>query len=567
MCFVDNKVYLFGGKSHDKRLNDLWFLDIEKFTWKKVKTFGIPPSPRYGHIMISMAGDIFVFGGYSPNFSKPEESFPKDVFRFRSLTSEWSLEKRELDYVPKTPEGRMNFSCILSSTGRAFLFGGITAEKEGLVRINDFWTFEVEALDNSKRATFGSFIVKKPIISELLYGDLYNVIHEKRQGEFILRRLKTIESNVDIVMQEIEQFKKLTHENLQPIDSTFLDKRYGDCSLIILRNKTNGGTLEEYMKQNKKKFNEMDILKLAIQVVKGVDFLHSNSITHRDLKLNTILIEVVDKLPVVKISEYGFSSLHLTHNDVPEYIDQSTNEIDIWYLGFILYYIFYFDHLSFNQKNPGETIKEIQRSIVDRNYKFGDQYIKLIIQCFQVTMRQLTTESLIESLEKVSTSLIELNEPFVKPDFDDDIVSASLFIQSKQKKIEIIEEVETDGFDENDLFSQISSSSILTNLGSNTKLNSFKDFKDREKMKYNSPTISPLYKKSIFQSMPTDPIEVPTFKKYDGSPTVIKKEGSLNLIQKEGSSNSIKKEEKVETPKRSRNRETILKTPERRQTN
>lgn len=413
-------------------MNDLWVLDLDILTWKKLKTFGIPPSPRYGHVSISFNNDLLLFGGYSPDFSKPEESFQNEIYRFRVLTSEWCLEKKELDYIPKTPSGRMNLTCISPTKGIGFIFGGLAIKKDGLGRLNDFWSFEVEEIHTSKRATFGSFIVKKPINSEM-YGDLYLVQHETKSEEYMLRRLKTNESKIGEIIKEVEKYKLLSHKNLQPIESYFLDKRYGDCSLIIIRSLTSGGDLESYMKNNKRLVNELDILKLAIGITKGIEYMHSNSMIHKDLNVDSIVIEMEDNYPVPKISEFGFQCLKLKNTTIPMFINEDSTDIDLWGLGLVLYFLFYFEPFFLKHSAINESIEEIEKNIKDRNYKFSDQYSQIIIECLQLNSLKASSKEILEKLLDIEKILIELNE-FLKPEFEDDIISASTLFQKGYKQ-------------------------------------------------------------------------------------------------------------------------------------
>lgn len=48
-CFDpdNNRLIIFGGRTAErKRLNDVWFLDLDTFQWHRPNTDGSPPTPR-----------------------------------------------------------------------------------------------------------------------------------------------------------------------------------------------------------------------------------------------------------------------------------------------------------------------------------------------------------------------------------------------------------------------------------------------------------------------------------------------------------------------------------------
>lgn len=58
-------IYIFGGDDGKKMLNDLLMYKIDKKTWDRVFTWGIPPTPRYHHSAVVNRDSMFIFGGYT----------------------------------------------------------------------------------------------------------------------------------------------------------------------------------------------------------------------------------------------------------------------------------------------------------------------------------------------------------------------------------------------------------------------------------------------------------------------------------------------------------------------
>lgn len=52
-----------------------------------------------------------------------------------------------------------------------------------------------------------------------------------------------------------------------------------------------GGSLYEYLHKNHKIFMVRELVKFAIDVYKGMEYLHNSSIIHRDLKTANLLLD------------------------------------------------------------------------------------------------------------------------------------------------------------------------------------------------------------------------------------------------------------------------------------
>eukprot|EP00356_Strombidium_inclinatum_P012643 CAMPEP_0170489120 /NCGR_PEP_ID=MMETSP0208-20121228/7516_1 /TAXON_ID=197538 /ORGANISM="Strombidium inclinatum, Strain S3" /LENGTH=283 /DNA_ID=CAMNT_0010763901 /DNA_START=146 /DNA_END=997 /DNA_ORIENTATION=- len=124
--------------------------------------------------------------------------------------------------------------------------------------------------------------------------------------------------------------------------------------------------------ENKKFFNETDIQRIMRDLIIGLEFLHSHSIVHRDIKPQNIMLDENGK---AKFADFGASKILEGEDDMlkdtsgtflflsPECCDPAVKEYsskkaDIWALGVSLY------ALTFN-KLPfwGETEKEMLECI------------------------------------------------------------------------------------------------------------------------------------------------------------------------------------------------------------
>ncbi|OHS98062.1 hypothetical protein TRFO_35592 [Tritrichomonas foetus] len=135
--------------------------------------------------------------------------------------------------------------------------------------------------------------------------------------------------------------------------------------MCILMEYVNGITLLEYA-NNFGPLNEIEIQKIAGQLVIALEVLHSRNIIHRDLKCENILI---DSYGNVRLIDFGFSCesshLHSTTCGSPAYIapeiilkENYTNSVDVWSLGIVLYAISY-GYLPFEDQSLSKLLQMI----------------------------------------------------------------------------------------------------------------------------------------------------------------------------------------------------------------
>ncbi|TPX32893.1 hypothetical protein SmJEL517_g04049 [Synchytrium microbalum] len=108
-----------------------------------------------------------------------------------------------------------------------------------------------------------------------------------------------------------------------------------------------GGQLLDYIIGHGK-LKEKNARRFVRQIVSAVDYCHQNSIVHRDLKIENVLI---DKLGNIKLIDFGLSNLYSPGSQLqtfcgslyfaaPELLNARAYtgpEVDIWSLGIILY--------------------------------------------------------------------------------------------------------------------------------------------------------------------------------------------------------------------------------------
>lgn len=137
--------------------------------------------------------------------------------------------------------------------------------------------------------------------------------HGSFNKKFILKQIQLTEKNLNQVQNQIYKINLLNHNNLmQFYQSIFISKR-----LYILCEYQYNGNLSLYINQQEKMkrlhFPENLILQWLLQILNGLQYLHSNSILHTNLKCDNILFT---KNNLIKLTDFGYNYLlrKIDHN-------------------------------------------------------------------------------------------------------------------------------------------------------------------------------------------------------------------------------------------------------------
>ena len=207
------------------------------------------------------------------------------------------------------------------------------------------------------------------------------------------------EENKKQIYNEAVIMKKLFHPNVISFKDVFKDTKL-DYFYIVMEY-ADDGDLNKKIRQQKQKiskekyFPEEKILKYFYQICKGIEYIHSKNVIHRDIKSQNIFLT---KNGTIKIGDFGIAkALTKTNSNAmtvigtpyyfsPEIINGEpyNYKTDIWSLGVVLYEMCSLK-LPFDSNNIAQLSIKILRGNYDPiPYKYSKEMHNLIRRMLNV---------------------------------------------------------------------------------------------------------------------------------------------------------------------------------------
>ncbi|KAI8536931.1 hypothetical protein RHMOL_Rhmol10G0295000 [Rhododendron molle] len=152
---------------------------------------------------------------------------------------------------------------------------------------SDVWEIDASLLKFANKVGSGSF------------GDLYKGTYCSQ--EVAIKVLKADLLNKDMLTefaQEVFIMRKIRHKNVVQ----FIGACTRPPNLCILTEFMSRGSVYNFLHKQRGAFKFPALLKVALDVSKGMNYLHQNNIIHRDLKTANLLM---DEHEVVKVADFG----------------------------------------------------------------------------------------------------------------------------------------------------------------------------------------------------------------------------------------------------------------------
>lgn len=170
---------------------------------------------------------------------------------------------------------------------------------------------------------------------------------------------------VQRVTNEVEIHCRLKHPSVLELYNYFEDSNYVYLVLEMCHN----GEMSRYLKDRKISFSEDEARHFMHQIVKGMLYLHTHGILHRDLTLSNLLLTSNMN---IKIADFGLATQlklpnekHFTMCGTPNYISPEVAtrsahglESDVWSLG-CMFYAFLMGHPPFDTATVKNTLSKV----------------------------------------------------------------------------------------------------------------------------------------------------------------------------------------------------------------
>uniref|UniRef100_A0A7G3AXW9 cyclin-dependent kinase n=2 Tax=Lutzomyia longipalpis TaxID=7200 RepID=A0A7G3AXW9_LUTLO len=197
------------------------------------------------------------------------------------------------------------------------------------------------------------------VVGEGSYGLVMRCRH-RESGQYVAIK-KFLETEDDptvrkMAMREIRMLKRLRHENLVNMIEVFRRKKRFFLVFEYLEH-----TVLEELEARSGGLGFVTARKYIFQVLRALDFIHSNDVIHRDIKPENVL---VSRLGIIKLCDFGFARTYAENETFTDYVatrwyrspellvgdPRYGKEVDIWATGCL-----YAEMMTGEPLFPGES--------------------------------------------------------------------------------------------------------------------------------------------------------------------------------------------------------------------
>ncbi|XP_070491317.1 LIM domain kinase 1 isoform X3 [Chironomus tepperi] len=169
-------------------------------------------------------------------------------------------------------------------------------------------SFRVEPQNgyNTQRIFRASDLVIGEMLGRGFFGQVYRVTHKETKEVMVLKELyKWVDEDAQRnFLKEVAVLRSLHHRNVL----RFIGVLYKEKKLHLITEYVNGGALGSLL-QSSVKLSWSDKIHFACDISKGMSYLHSMNIIHRDLNSGNCLVRDVGKDRTVVVADFGLSKL------------------------------------------------------------------------------------------------------------------------------------------------------------------------------------------------------------------------------------------------------------------
>ncbi len=234
-------------------------------------------------------------------------------------------------------------------------------------------------------------------LGEGSYSTVYKVKRKLDDQIYALKKVKLLNLNErekTNSLNEVRILASVKSNNVISYKEAFFDEK--DSTLgIVMEYADNGDLYKKIVEYKKKKiyFEEIEIWKIFIQLVKGLKALHDLQILHRDLKSANVFLfkDGHAKLGDLNVSKVAKRGLGYTQTGTPYYASPEIwkdlpydNKSDIWSLGCVLYEMITL-RPPFRAKNIDELYKKVLSGDIESlPSKFSNDLYEVVLLLMKV---------------------------------------------------------------------------------------------------------------------------------------------------------------------------------------
>lgn len=222
---------------------------------------------------------------------------------------------------------------------------------------------------------------QRGILGEGINGPVRMAKHRKNGREVAVKRISCVnlsEQRRQMLVSEVRIFLQVSHRNIVQLLEVYESEV--DQAVLLVMELCTGRELFERLAE-RRWYSEYDAARVARQMLDAVAYLHSQSICHRDLKLENWLYESPHPDARLKLCDFGFGqivvpSVQLTATlgslfyVAPEVLEGSYGlPCDMWSVGVIVYML-----LSGVPPFDGKTDAEVVAKIRQGRFSTGKRW-------------------------------------------------------------------------------------------------------------------------------------------------------------------------------------------------
>lgn len=152
-----------------------------------------------------------------------------------------------------------------------------------------------------------SLIVDPHIISKgnKIGKGSYSIVYKStlikygKENDIAIKWPSSLKLEVNILI-EFNLLKQLSHPNIISAFHLIIDPYHMGFSMEYM----NQGSLYAFLRHNKNISKKWRIL-IALEITKGIEYLHDNQVVHRDLKPDNVLLNIDTNRLTIKVSDFG----------------------------------------------------------------------------------------------------------------------------------------------------------------------------------------------------------------------------------------------------------------------